>query len=53
MGIKIGPEHDMDEPMSRDDFIRTWFLSMWLVEAASFSDLMATRQSQPAAASST
>jgi hypothetical protein len=53
MGIKIGPEHDMDEPMSRDDFIRTWFLSMWLTEAASFRDLVATRQSQPAAASST
>jgi hypothetical protein len=53
MGIKIGPEHDLDEPVSREDFIRTWFLSMWLTEAALFCDLVAPRGPPPAAASST
>jgi hypothetical protein len=49
-GIKIGPEHDMDEPMTPEDFIRTWILSMWLTEAASWRDLVGTRSAPSATA---
>jgi hypothetical protein len=34
MGIKLGPEHDLDEPMEQGDFLRTWGLSMWLADRA-------------------
>jgi hypothetical protein len=57
MGIKIGPEHDMDEPMEQEGFIRTWFLSMWLTERAAncpaaWFELLAHSGPPPAAASS-
>ena len=34
MGIKLGPEHDLDEPMAQVDFLRLWGLSMWLTHKA-------------------
>ena len=34
MGIKLGPEHDLDEPMEQVDLVRTWGLSMWLTDRA-------------------
>ena len=34
MGIKLGPEHDLDEPMAQVDFLRPWGLSMWLTDRA-------------------
>jgi hypothetical protein len=39
MGIKLAPEHDLNEPMEQVDFLRTWGLSMWLTQRAATCNL--------------
>ena len=34
MGIKLGPEHGLDEPMEQVDFLCVFGLSMWLTDQA-------------------
>ena len=36
-GIKLGPEHDLDDPMELECFLRTFGLSLWLTERAAAS----------------
>jgi hypothetical protein len=34
MGIKLGPEQDLDQPWEHEEFIRAWVLAIWLADRA-------------------
>ena len=37
IGMKLGPEHELDDPWQQVEFVRLWGLSMWLTQMAAAS----------------